>query len=161
MIPYEPPEYEKDSYNCPFCNAYAYQGWSAGVRYSCARMGQLSDSDLQVARCGKCYNVTIWYKEKLIYPLYSTAPFPSPDLPGEIKEDYEEARSIVSLSPRGSAALLRLAIQKLCQLLGEKGKDINDDIGNLVKKGLPTGVKEALDIVRVIGNGAVPQDNWI
>ena len=51
--------------------------------------------------------------------------------------------------------MLRLAIQKLCIDLGEKGKDLNEGIGNLVKKGLPSLVQKSLDAVRVIGNEAV------
>ena len=77
------------------------------------------------------------------------------DLPAEIVADYEEARAIVSLSPRGAAALLRLAVQKLCKHLGKPGKDINDDIKSLVSDGLPATVQKALDSVRVIGNQAV------
>ena len=91
----------------------------------------------------------------MIYPDTGEAPMPNNDLPEDIKADYEEARTILNKSPRGAAALLRLCIQKLCKHLGESGKDINKDIGNLVKKGLPLKVQQSLDIVRVIGNDSV------
>ena len=43
----------------------------------------------------------------------------------------------------------------MCNELGENDKDINNNIGALVKKGLPQSVQKALDIVRVVGNKAV------
>ena len=116
-------------------------------------MGRVNEIDL--AYCAHCSNYSLWHLGRMIYPSVGTAPLPNPDLPDDIKADYEEARCIVSLSPRGAAALLRLAIQKLCKYLGEKGENLNSDIANLVKKGLPLKVQKALDIVRVIGNNAV------
>jgi hypothetical protein len=97
----------------------------------------------------------MWFAEKMLVPSSGSAPFPNRDLPEDVQRDYGEARDIIDKSPRGAAALLRLAIQKLCADLGEPGKNINDDIGNLVSKGLPVQIQQALDIVRVIGNNAV------
>jgi hypothetical protein len=57
-------------------------------------------------------------------------------LPEDIKKDYEEAQSIVSTSPRSSAALLRLTIQKLTDtILGkDKTESLNSNIEYLVKR---------------------------
>jgi hypothetical protein len=79
----------------------------------------------------------------------------NPDLPEDVRRDYDEASTILDLSPRGAAALIRLGIQKLCKELGQPGKNINADIKALVAGGLDPRVQRALDAVRVIGNNAV------
>lgn len=99
--------------------------------------------------------MTLWREGVLIVPDTSSAPMGHSDLPESLAADFEEARSVFSRSPRSSAALLRLVIQKLCSELGQKGKNINDDIAALVADGLPVRVQQALDIVRVIGNEQV------
>lgn len=91
----------------------------------------------------------------MIYPTGGAAPLPNPDMPTDVRQDYEEARSILSISPRGAAALLRLAVQRLCKHLGQPGKVINDDIASLVRQGLPPTIQKALDSLRVAGNNAV------
>ncbi len=90
----------------------------------------------------------------MAYPLRATVPEANEDLSPEVRSDYVEAASILPYSPRASAALLRLAIQKLCTSLTEE-KDLNDAIGLLVKRGLSTVIQQSLDLVRVIGNHAV------
>jgi hypothetical protein len=111
--------------------------------------------NVSVSSCYSCDKQSVWISDRVVYPPLRHGVEPNSDLPDEIIRDYEEARSIVDLSPRGAAALLRLAIQKICIFLREPGKNIDDDIASLVKKGLDSRVQKALDIVRVIGNEAV------
>jgi len=111
--------------------------------------------NLYISKCYHCKKITVWVHDNIVFPPEKQGIPPNQDLSEEIIRDFEEARSIVGLSPRGAAALLRLCIQKLCVFLGEKGKDIDKNIASLVAKGLNPLVQKSLDIVRVIGNEAV------
>lgn len=111
--------------------------------------------NLNLSRCYSCGDFAVWLHDKLLHPPTQYEIEANEDLPEEIKADFNEARTILNLSPRGAAALLRLCIQRLCKHLGKSGKDINEDIANLVADGLDLRVQKALDIVRVIGNEAV------
>lgn len=102
-----------------------------------------------------CGRECLWQGGIMTIPDMEGISYPNSDLLQEIQEDYLEARTIASRSPRGAAALLRLALQKLMVQLGEAGEDINTDIANLVKKGLRPSIQQALDIVRVTGNESV------
>lgn len=102
-----------------------------------------------------CEKLAIWVGDAIVWPRPSGAPPANADLPEDVARDYLEAGEIVDASPRGAAALLRLAIQKLCKFLGEPGENINTDIGSLVEKGLDRRVQKMLDIVRISGNNAV------
>lgn len=111
--------------------------------------------NVSLSRCYSCNDVALWIYNRLIWPMRGEAPLPSSDVPDNVRRDYEEADAILDLSPRGAAALLRLATQELCVHLGEKGKNLDDDIAALVKKDLDRRVQQALDVVRVIGNNAI------
>jgi hypothetical protein len=111
--------------------------------------------NVNVSECFNCRRDSIWVYDKLLYPHKGEVLPANPDMPDDIRRDYDEAGSILDQSPRGAAALIRLAIQKLCKELGQPGKNINDDIKALVAAGLDSRVQKALDAVRVIGNSAV------
>jgi len=152
---YIPPEYNKSAFNCPICGAFAKQVWTSMRLHNQNESYNAGVEDPKISVCNHCSGFSVWKNKKLIFPNTGTSPLPNEDMPEDVKADYEEARTILNLSPRGAAALLRLAIQKLCIHLGGKGKDINSDIGQLVKNGLPEKLQKALDSVRVIGNNAV------
>lgn len=156
--------FKHDAFVCPNCDAFAHMTWRNllvnGSLYSL----------VWTATCAKCAEASVWLNEdtierrtvygdqdapRMLYPAESSAPLPNADLPDNCRSDFLEAREIAARSPRGAAALLRLVIQKLCLHFGELGKDINQDIASLVRKGLPKRLQEAMDTVRVIGNEAV------
>ncbi|KFD18322.1 uncharacterized DUF4145 family protein [Tatumella ptyseos ATCC 33301] len=150
------PDIELDAFTCPECGVYAQQ-----VKYSCdshvfnGPHYYIKDQWLASSTCKYCNKTAFWIYNKMIYPHKGSAPLAHQDMPNDVKADYEEAAYICSMSPRSAAALLRLAIEKLCNHLGGTGNKINDKIGSLVKKGLPVMVQQSLDVVRVTGNNAV------
>lgn len=154
MIPFKPPVFKFEAFSCPHCGVFANQLWDKPlVIQSDNTRSYMADFD--IAHCKQCNNYSLWREENMLFPTSGTVPLPNEDMPDDIKRDYNEARSILEISPRGAAALLRLAIQKSCVFLGEKGKNLNADISNLVKKNLPVKVQKSLDYVRVVGNNAV------
>ncbi len=142
------------SFTCPHCGAIANQQWwtkgFSGDTYADDHLNRI-----KVGLCTHCHESTLWIDKEMYYPSIGNAPFPNTEMPENVKIIYLEAASIYSKSPRGAAALLRLGIQLLCKELGQKGENINDDIKQLVLKGLPTLVQQSLDIVRITGNDAV------
>lgn len=91
----------------------------------------------------------------MVYPGTMLIDPPNPDMPEDIKLDYLEAKEIAGRSPRGAAAILRLAVEKLVAMLGAKSKNLNAAVQELVDRGLDVRIQKALDAVRVIGNQQV------
>lgn len=147
----------------PTCRAYARHLWGHAISLNTFNgSGGVSsrqssqDDRVVMARCTACDRESIFVNGKLIFPQQSAAPVPSSDLPQELQKDFEEARQILPLSSRGSAALLRLIVQKLLPHLGATKSEINAGIAELVANGtISIHLQRALDSVRVIGNEAV------
>jgi len=161
-----PPEYSKGKFHCPHCGVFAKQYWahieakeiwsSGFINVSVSSFSESLGREWTISKCEYCGKKIIWLDSEIIYPKKIVTDLPNDDLSEDIKKDYFEAAKIFTDSPRASAALLRLALQKLCKQLGEKGDNINEDIKNLVKnKGLNPQIQKLLDILRITGNNAV------
>jgi len=149
---YFPPEHRKEQFHCVLCGVFSSQRWFE-LKINLPQSWE--NTEFEGSYCIHCNGWTYWHIGKMILPSEAPVEPPHPDLPEDCVIDYTEARDIFARSPRAAAALLRLCIQKLLPHLGEKGNNINTDIGELVKKGLPSVIQQALDVCRVVGNNAV------
>ncbi len=154
MTKHVSPTLQGNGFNCPSCQLFAVQT-KLKIGYPRPPMGWLPIEGMVATECANCGSLLFWSEGKLAFPDVSVAPVPAEDMPKSVRPDYLEAASLLTRSPRSSAALLRLALQKLCKELKKPGVNINDDIKSLVVDGLPVKIQQALDIVRVIGNEAV------
>ncbi|OLF53809.1 DUF4145 domain-containing protein [Pseudomonas chlororaphis] len=160
MSKYVHPTFGEKAFTCVFCGVLTTMSWYP-LRTFWGMSRGYGSTEFHQCYCDHCQEFSLWMgngetKEGvMILPSSVNAPMPHADLPDECKKDFNEAREISGQSPRGSAALLRLALQKLCLHLGGEGKNINDDIKLLVQRGLAPQVQQALDLVRVTGNQAV------
>jgi hypothetical protein len=118
-------------------------------------ISELIPNGFSVATCSTCREISIWVNEKVVYPKQTSVAPPNEDMEQEIQGLYIEASTIVVDSPKGATALLRLALQLLLKQLGKSGKNINNDIKELVSEGLSPKIQQALDLLRVVGNNAV------
>lgn len=154
------PKFHETAFTCPYCSVFAVQHWhnmfpsgkfiTANAQPPTATFGRID-----ITECEHCHKNSLWVAGNLLIPASSSIPPASDDMPEKVSEFYKEAITVFNTSPRSAAALLRLALQILLEELGESGTNINNDIANLVKKGLPTIVQKAADTVRALGNQAV------
>jgi len=112
-------------------------------------------NNLSIATCESCSNYSLWVDKKMVFPRELPIEPPNNDLNEPIKSLYNEAAKIFLDSPKGSTALLRLALQILLKQIGKEGRNINNDIKELVESGLSSKIQKALDLLRVVGNNAV------
>lgn len=155
---YIAPRIDLNAYTCPHCNTLAQVEVSkyhmlGDVSVSPSGMPSC-ESYVIIHRCKCCGKKILWIDDEYIYPDI-IAEEANPDMPESVRRLYEEAGLIYNKSPRAACALLRLAVENLCQELGQVDRDINKNIAALVQKGLPPSIQKALDTVRVVGNKAV------
>lgn len=110
---------------------------------------------VRISRCGYCSRFTLWVSRRMVFPAPMPVDGPNNDLRADIRDAYREAGQIVDKSPGSAAALLRLCMEKLCGQLGESEADLDRSVENLVERGLPEQLQQALGLVRVVGHDAV------
>lgn len=183
MSDYVAPTFKGGAYHCPHCNTYSHMLW--GDLTSKRANGFPKVIHHICATCSRCNKENIWRVTKavsapegsnrsflsrsqdgyMIYPDAMIAPPPSDDIPEDIKKDYLEAASICQKSPRGAAALLRLATEKMFIELEKEHNAVDDPkkkthLATIIQSFKDKNViNETLfmvaDSLRLAGNGAV------
>src|SRR6266404_7640923 len=114
--------------------------------------------NVSISYCFNCNEMCLWVCDQLVWPRRAGGPEPKLDAPPNVRREYEEASQTLEASPRGAAALLRLAIEKLCKELGVSGESLKDDIAFLVREDVDARVQKVLDAARIIESNAVRPD---
>src|ERR1700719_257354 len=128
--------------------------------------------NLHVSRCYNCKGFTVWVRDRLVFSVRGDEP---PDVVEvdfqeaaedvqhadehvqdnaedveEVSEDFEEAAAILNKYPRAAAALIRICIQNMMPLLKQTGKNLDENISSLLRKGLEVQIQQAMDVLQVI-----------
>lgn len=99
-------------------------------------------------------------EQKIVYPQQVNSmqvPAPSKYMPEDVQSMYNEAASVFDISPRSSAALIRLALELLLKkyLVNDGKKHPLSEMIGMLSPHAPSLVTEFMDLIREKGNGEV------
>lgn len=155
MVNFVEPSAGLSTYTCPYCHTLSTHRRNPVLIDRQNRNGPEQTSHTR-NKCAACNKVSFWIDGELTPRPPSSALPPCEGMPDDVLALYREAGAIADISPRSASALLRTALEVLVQNhLGRNGK-LNDAIGDLVKDGLlDDELQQAMDVLRLVGNGAV------
>ena len=157
------------SFQCPFCNSSfplideTYEYYQASFESHDSKFWDTAPSNsvnINFYKCPSCKKTTIKVTGASknfadlnvpIYPNSLAKHFPE-YIPKSIRQDYEEAYSILNLSPKASATLSRRCLQGMIRDFYKITKSRLFDEINELQNIVPASQREAINAVRSIGN---------
>ncbi|MCC9941930.1 DUF4145 domain-containing protein, partial [Streptococcus agalactiae] len=166
---------DKDNLYCSFCGKFVSSdaGSFRESNFSFSNYGISADDELikdmiliQALKCPSCHEISIDIKgygkqfpKRLVHfhPLSFAKQFPK-YIPEQVRNDYEEAYSILNLSPKASATLSRRCLQGMIRDFWKvTGPSLYDELEKIKDKVEPSTVP-VLTALRKLGNiGAHPE----
>jgi hypothetical protein len=77
-----------------------------------------------------------------------------------VEEDFEEAAAILTKSPRGAVALMRVCIQKVLPLLKHNGTGSSEYNTEVMRKGLEVEIQQAMEVLQVLRSDPLQLTNF-
>ena len=170
---------------CPYCTAEINPSWNSGGiaprrAYDDDQIAELLRQGIpaietallwQASECSSCRNEIIFLERivaddpeillerHLAYPHFSKRKNISDKVPAALKEEYEEACQVLSISPKASAALSRRILQAMLEERGYTAKKLFRQIQAALNdtspdKVLPNSIRQKIDAIRNVGNFA-------
>ncbi len=110
--------------------------------------------EVLTTQCKACERLIFWEHEEIAYPIPKGIEA-AEDMPEKAKEFFDEAQSIIALSPRAACALLRICLELMVNFAGE-GKTGFSKKRPLIEKinmlGASTDILDLLHACRIVGN---------
>lgn len=178
------PSLDAERFICPRCNSFASQtwhylsyktssAWGNGDAWAAAydinsggpQVENVEDADTapmwSMSECASCTHRCVWRGDVLIYPQSSPAPVPSEDMPPEVRELYDEASAVASVSKRAGAAFARATLERLLKLLdpdAPKGSRLDEYIARVIPR-VTVATGKLLTLIRHVGNKSLHVDD--
>jgi len=119
--------------------------WLSGNDYS--------QPEWRATVCAVCGEGSVWRDAHRVYPVASTIAPVHPDAPESVAALYEEARSVLPISRRASAALVRATLERLLREIdpNHASKRLDDLIAQL-RGQIREPLWKFLTAIRIVGN---------
>ena len=115
--------------------------------------------NISISYCFNCNEICLWVVDQMVWPRCATSPGPKPHASTDVRRETEEASHTLDASPRGAAALLRLATEKLCKELGDSDESPRPEMAPLFQEEVDARVQKVLDAMRIIESNAISPDD--
>jgi hypothetical protein len=115
--------------------------------------------NISISYCFNCNEICLWVVDQMVWPRCATGPEPKRHTSPDVQRKTEEASQTLDASPRGAAALLRLATEKLCKELGNSEESPRPEIAPLFQEEVDARVQKVLDAMRIIESNAISPDD--
>lgn len=166
---------DRNNLYCPFCDKFVsnHSGTFKEKFISFDNYSNVADEELikdmiaiHSLKCPNCKEISIdiigfgkQFEDRMIHfhPISFAKQYPK-YVPEQVRKDYEEAYSILNLSPKASATLSRRCLQGMIRDFWEvSGSSLFDELGQIEDKVEPSTVP-VLNALRQLGNiGAHPE----